>query len=217
MDRCLCAHLALRKVAFLEKTRTSAWLFLRHKDRAVLCSGQTPRSAVRLWVGRFSAVLPSHLALGSWSSFFLSSPQTSRASRWADPDHFAQRQSCMNTFASWFGYMPLIHSQMRLDPVLFKDQVSILRKKYRDIERLWGNRPSGGGEARRDWGQAALSSQCRSAQPRSQTVPSIQINSHEWNDNTKTKKKRPMRTLLLAPGTAPDCCKLTSLASMSQD
>lgn len=62
--------------------------------------------------------------------------QTSRASRWADPDHFAQRQSCMNTFASWFGYMPLIHSQMRLDPVLFKDQVSILRKKYRDIERL---------------------------------------------------------------------------------
>lgn len=66
----------------------------------------------------------------------LLSPQTSRASRWADPDHFAQRQSCMNTFASWFGYMPLIHSQMRLDPVLFKDQVSILRKKYRDIERL---------------------------------------------------------------------------------
>ncbi|XP_038600644.1 exostosin-1 [Tachyglossus aculeatus] len=62
--------------------------------------------------------------------------QTSRASRWADPDHFAQRQSCMNTFASWFGSMPLIHSQMRLDPVLFKDQVSILRKKYRDIERL---------------------------------------------------------------------------------
>ncbi|XP_069776673.1 exostosin-1-like [Narcine bancroftii] len=62
--------------------------------------------------------------------------QSSRASRWADPDHFAQRQTCMNTFASWFGFMPLIHSQMRLDPVLFKDQVSILRKKYRDIERL---------------------------------------------------------------------------------
>ncbi|XP_056618469.1 exostosin-1a isoform X1 [Triplophysa dalaica] len=62
--------------------------------------------------------------------------QTSRASRWADPDHFAQRQTCMNTFASWFGTMPLVHSQMRLDPVLFKDQVSILRKKYRDIERL---------------------------------------------------------------------------------
>uniref|UniRef100_A0A8C9U0J5 Exostosin-1-like n=1 Tax=Scleropages formosus TaxID=113540 RepID=A0A8C9U0J5_SCLFO len=61
--------------------------------------------------------------------------QTSRASRWADPDHFAQRQTCMNKFAGWFGSMPLVHSQMRLDPVLFKDQVSILRKKYRDIER----------------------------------------------------------------------------------
>lgn len=62
--------------------------------------------------------------------------QSSRASRWADPDHFAQRQTCMNKFANWFGTMPLVHSQMRLDPVLFKDQVSILRKKYRDIERL---------------------------------------------------------------------------------
>ncbi|XP_016426137.1 exostosin-1b isoform X1 [Sinocyclocheilus rhinocerous] len=62
--------------------------------------------------------------------------QSSRASRWADPDHFAQRQTCMNKFASWFGVMPLVHSQMRLDPILFKDQVSILRKKYREIERL---------------------------------------------------------------------------------
>nr|XP_048702216.1 exostosin-1-like [Caretta caretta] len=62
--------------------------------------------------------------------------QGSKTSRWADPEHFAQRQACMNSFASWFGFMPLVHSQMRLDPVLFKDQVSILRKKYRDIERL---------------------------------------------------------------------------------
>uniref|UniRef100_S4RMW3 N-acetylglucosaminyl-proteoglycan 4-beta-glucuronosyltransferase n=1 Tax=Petromyzon marinus TaxID=7757 RepID=S4RMW3_PETMA len=62
--------------------------------------------------------------------------QGSKTSRWADPDHFAQRQTCMNTFAAWFVHMPLIRSQMRLDPVLFKDQVSILRKKYRDIERL---------------------------------------------------------------------------------
>ncbi|XP_061785764.1 exostosin-1 isoform X2 [Nerophis lumbriciformis] len=62
--------------------------------------------------------------------------QGSKASRWADPDHFAQRQTCMNVFSRWLGYMPLLHSQMRLDPVLFRDQVSILRKKYRDIERL---------------------------------------------------------------------------------
>ncbi|XP_036003480.1 exostosin-1a [Fundulus heteroclitus] len=62
--------------------------------------------------------------------------QGSKASRWADPDHFAQRQTCMNAFSQWLGFMPLVHSQMRLDPVLFRDQVSILRKKYRDIERL---------------------------------------------------------------------------------
>ncbi|KAL1256142.1 hypothetical protein QQF64_014203, partial [Cirrhinus molitorella] len=53
--------------------------------------------------------------------------QSSRASRWADPDHFAQRQTCMNKFASWFGGMPLVHSQMRLDPVLFKDQQGAAR------------------------------------------------------------------------------------------
>ncbi|XP_072218970.1 exostosin-1-like [Leuresthes tenuis] len=62
--------------------------------------------------------------------------QGSKSSRWADPDHFTQRQTCMNTFSKWLGFMPLVHSQMRLDPVLFRDQVSILRKKYRDIERL---------------------------------------------------------------------------------
>ncbi|XP_034756641.1 exostosin-1a-like [Etheostoma cragini] len=62
--------------------------------------------------------------------------QGSKSSRWADPDHFAQRQTCMNAFSRWLGFMPLLHSQMRLDPVLFRDQVSILRKKYRDIEKL---------------------------------------------------------------------------------
>nr|XP_033794064.1 exostosin-1-like [Geotrypetes seraphini] len=62
--------------------------------------------------------------------------QGSKTSRWADPEHFAQRQACMNAFTNWFGFMPLLHSQTRLDPVLFKDQVSILRKKYRDIEKL---------------------------------------------------------------------------------
>ncbi|XP_019738218.1 exostosin-1 [Hippocampus comes] len=62
--------------------------------------------------------------------------QGSKASRWADPDHFAERQTCVNAFSRWLGFMPLLHSQMRLDPLLFRDQVSMLRKKYRDIERL---------------------------------------------------------------------------------
>lgn len=55
-------------------------------------------------------------------------------SPWNDPDHFIQRQTCLNTFAAVFGYMPLLRSNMRLDPVLFKDSVSNLRKKYRQIE-----------------------------------------------------------------------------------
>ncbi|XP_014214425.1 exostosin-1 [Copidosoma floridanum] len=55
-------------------------------------------------------------------------------SPWNDPDHFIQRQTCMNTFVAVFGYMPLLRSNMRLDPVLFKDPVSNMRKKYRQIE-----------------------------------------------------------------------------------
>ncbi|XP_044741369.1 exostosin-1 [Chrysoperla carnea] len=57
-------------------------------------------------------------------------------SPWNDPDHFVQRQTCLNTFAAVFGYMPLLRSNLRLDPVLFKDPVSNLRKKYRQIERV---------------------------------------------------------------------------------
>ncbi|XP_067167453.1 exostosin-like 1 isoform X2 [Apteryx mantelli] len=48
---------------------------------------------------------------------------------------FSQRQDCLNQLVDWFGYMPLVSSQLRLDPVLFKDQVSILRKKYRHLEK----------------------------------------------------------------------------------
>ncbi|KAL6457136.1 hypothetical protein MHYP_G00340990 [Metynnis hypsauchen] len=62
-------------------------------------------------------------------------PQSTNMAPWATPEHFNQRQDCVNTFASWFGYMPLVHSQLRLDPVLFKDHVSVLRKKYKDLER----------------------------------------------------------------------------------
>ncbi|KAF4800092.1 Exostosin-1c [Turdus rufiventris] len=47
----------------------------------------------------------------------------------------SQRQDCLNQLADWFGYMPLVSSQLRLDPVLFKDQVSVLRKKYPSLEK----------------------------------------------------------------------------------
>lgn len=55
-------------------------------------------------------------------------------SPWNDPEHFADRQSCLNTFVAGFGYMPLLKSSTRFDPILFKDPVSNFRKKYRKLE-----------------------------------------------------------------------------------
>lgn len=63
-------------------------------------------------------------------------PSSGTRSPWNDPDHFIQRQTCLNTFAAVFGYMPLLRSSMRLDPVLFKDPVSNKRKKYHQIEMV---------------------------------------------------------------------------------
>ncbi|XP_004450577.2 exostosin-like 1 isoform X1 [Dasypus novemcinctus] len=42
---------------------------------------------------------------------------------------------CINRIAAGFGHMPLVSSRLRLDPVLFKDPVSMLRKKYRRLEK----------------------------------------------------------------------------------
>lgn len=61
-------------------------------------------------------------------------PPLHHKSLWSDPEHFVQRQSCLNTFATTWGYMPLLRSVLRLDPILFKDPVSTLRKKYRKME-----------------------------------------------------------------------------------
>ncbi|KAH3710441.1 hypothetical protein DPMN_069923 [Dreissena polymorpha] len=61
-------------------------------------------------------------------------PNSSKTMPWTDAFHFAQRQICIDTFANIFGYMPLIRSKTRMDPILFKDPVSNLRKKYKQIE-----------------------------------------------------------------------------------
>ena len=68
--------------------------------------------------------------------------------QWADPadvgsahgrrQRFAQRQACLGKFVEQFGYMPLLHSELRLDPVLFKDPVSVQRKKYSNVEHVGG-------------------------------------------------------------------------------
>ncbi|XP_042100460.1 exostosin-like 1 isoform X4 [Ovis aries] len=51
----------------------------------------------------------------------------------AEPQPAAQ--DCLNQMAAGFGHMPLVSSRLRLDPVLFKDPVSVLRKKYRSLEK----------------------------------------------------------------------------------
>jgi len=51
-------------------------------------------------------------------------------------EKLSRKQTCMNIFFSGFGSMPLLKSKLRLDPVLFKDSVSNLRKKYRKMELM---------------------------------------------------------------------------------
>lgn len=62
---------------------------------------------------------------------------SSKSSSWLQMDHFTQRKFCVDNFVKLFGYMPLLRSKARMDPLLFKDPVSNLRKKYRQIEVVW--------------------------------------------------------------------------------
>jgi len=49
---------------------------------------------------------------------------------------FHTRQYCIGRFTELLGHMPLIRSSVRFDPLLYRDPVSILRKKYRHIENV---------------------------------------------------------------------------------
>ena len=52
-------------------------------------------------------------------------------------DTFNLRQECFTyLYNQSFSYIPLVKSQVRLDPVLFKDQISTFRKKYLRMELL---------------------------------------------------------------------------------
>jgi glucuronyl/N-acetylglucosaminyl transferase EXT1 len=42
--------------------------------------------------------------------------------------------ACLNMAVNIFGEMPLLHSHVRLDPVLYRDNVSVYRKEYRKME-----------------------------------------------------------------------------------
>lgn len=47
---------------------------------------------------------------------------------------FASKQTCLNAIIEEFGRNPLKESLVRFDPILFKDPVSNVRKKYRKME-----------------------------------------------------------------------------------
>jgi len=46
------------------------------------------------------------------------------------------RKSCFHQLMNSFGYIPLMKSQVRLEPLLYKDAVSSIRKKYRKLESI---------------------------------------------------------------------------------
>ncbi|XP_033925185.1 exostosin-like 1 isoform X3 [Melopsittacus undulatus] len=86
------------------------------------------KEAVPQQVGREDGDAGMPLA-GEWSPSPPWSPPA-KGKGTASGRHLSQQQDCLDQLVDWFGYMPLVSSQLRLDPVLFKDQVSILRKKY---------------------------------------------------------------------------------------
>ena len=51
-------------------------------------------------------------------------------------ERLAQRSLCVDSLVDVYGYMPLYRSNIRLDPLLWKDNVAITRKKYRKMERV---------------------------------------------------------------------------------
>ena len=64
-------------------------------------------------------------------------PQVGKlASRWENNAHFTERQQCMNFFVDEFGTVPLIDTEVRFDPLLFRDDVARMRKKYPNVDTV---------------------------------------------------------------------------------
>lgn len=51
--------------------------------------------------------------------------------------HNQDRIACFNMVTNAYGYVPLVYSSVRMDPILFKDNVSMFRKEYRKLEVLY--------------------------------------------------------------------------------
>lgn len=56
-------------------------------------------------------------------------------SQW-NSDHLKRQQDCLNELYNFYGTFPLKRSIVRFDPILYKDPVSNMRKKYRQVELL---------------------------------------------------------------------------------
>ncbi len=50
--------------------------------------------------------------------------------------HIAERTECVNHFARLYGRMPLVASEFRADPLLYKERMPDRMLKYRDIGSL---------------------------------------------------------------------------------
>ena len=59
---------------------------------------------------------------------------TSEESLWSDPQHYLERNECINVFHSFFRSLPLQTVKFRLDPVLFKIDSPLNR--YPDMGEL---------------------------------------------------------------------------------
>ena len=60
----------------------------------------------------------------------------SEESLWNDPEHYLERDQCINIFTKLFKGMPLKAVKFRLDPVLFLDPVDNDIKAYPNIGDL---------------------------------------------------------------------------------
>lgn len=54
----------------------------------------------------------------------------------SDISHMIERSECINQFASIYQSMPLKSIEFRADPVLYKDDIPNVMKKYNDIGSL---------------------------------------------------------------------------------
>lgn len=50
--------------------------------------------------------------------------------------HMAERTECINRFAKIYGRLPLRSTEFRADPVLYKDNLPDVFKKFSDIGSL---------------------------------------------------------------------------------